>query len=103
MIFIGWLGSGVNQEDYDKDGNPLTTGHESAALVHSFGTNDLDHVIMAYAPSLTKYINGQAQGLKETNQMIRELTTIVKSQNEQIAKQNQQIEEMTKKLNALER
>ena len=96
MIFIGWFGSGVNQEDYGKDGNPLTTSHESAALVHSFGTNDLDHVLAAYAPSLTKCINSQSRGLTETKQMVAELADIIKQQNQQIA-------EITKKLNALER
>ncbi|KHM50662.1 hypothetical protein NZ47_12040 [Anaerovibrio lipolyticus] len=93
---MGWFGSGVNHEPYDKDGNPQTTGHESAAIVQSFGTNDLDHVLAAYAPSLTKCINSQSRGLRETKQMVADLTEIIK-------KQNQQIEEMTKKLNALER
>ena len=59
---MGWFGSGVNHEPYDKDGNPQTTGHESAAIVQSFGTNDLDHVFLAYAPSLSKCINNQANG-----------------------------------------
>ena len=93
---MGWFGSGVNHEPYDKDGNPQTTGHESAAIIQSFGTNDLDHVLAAYAPSLTKCINSQSRGLTETKQMVAELAEIIKQQNQQIA-------EMSKKLNALER
>ena len=74
----------------------MRTGHEDDSLIQSFGTNDLDHVLLAYVPSLSKCINNQAQGLRETKQMVADLTEIIK-------KQNQQIEEMNKKLNALER
>jgi len=93
---MGWFGSGVNHEPYDKDGNPQTTGHESAAIVQSFGTNDLDHVLGAYAPQLTKYLNGQVKVTRKTYEMVQDLTAIV-------VKQNEKIDELTKKLNALER
>ena len=93
---MGWFGSGVNHEPYDANGNPLPTGHESRAILESFGTNDLDHVLAAYAPGLRKVINNQTKGLRETKQMVADLTEIIK-------KQNQQIEEMSKKINALER
>ena len=100
---MGWFGSGVNHEPYDKDGNPQTTGHESAAIVQSFGTNDLDHVFAAYAPGLTKCINGQSRGIEVTYDLIKKIAETLEKQNEQITRQNQQIEEMSKKLNALER
>ena len=98
-----WFGSGVNHEPYDKDGNPQTTGHESAAIVQSFGTNDLDHVLAAYAPGLIHSMKEQMKGIQCTYDAVKNMNKIIEQQNEQIAKQNQQIDELTKKLNALER
>ena len=74
----------------------MRTGHEDDSLIQSFGTNDLDHVIAAYAPGLTKYLNGQVKITRKTYEMVQDLTAIV-------IKQNEKIDELTKKLNALER
>lgn len=81
----------------------MRTGHEDDSLIQSFGTNDLDHVIAAYAPKLIHSMQEQMKGIQCTYDAVKNMNQIIEQQNEQIAKQNQQIEEMSKKLNALER
>lgn len=93
---MGWFGFGGQHEPYNKDGKAQLTTTESAAMLNSLGTNDLDQLIAAAAPNLTGAINNQTDGLYEVYKLVKGLT-------ETIDKQNQQIEKISKKLEALER
>ncbi|WP_407396703.1 hypothetical protein [Anaerovibrio sp.] len=93
---MGWFGFGGQHEPYNKDGKAQLTTTESAAMLNSLGTNDLDQLIAAAAPTLTKVINNQTKGLRETKQMVAELTDIIKKQNQQIENLNKKIETLTR-------